>query len=90
VLLFLALASMAADRAPDAVERKLMEKCGVEVPRSASMTYAGDLWRVLYDDNLPPDKIQCIEAWAKGWPKSGGILAYPKSRFVIPEHYRAR
>ena len=83
MLIFLALA-LVANRATDTVERKLADRCGVEVPRSAFMTYADNLWRVVYDEHLPPDTIRCIEEWAKAWPKSGGILAYPMSRFFIP------
>lgn len=86
MLIFLALA-LATTRAPDAVERNLADKCGVEVPRSAFMTYEGDLWRVLYDEQLSPETIRCIEEWAKAWPKRGGILAYPKGRFVRRSYY---
>jgi hypothetical protein len=88
MFILLALATVKAGSAPDAVELELKKKCAIEVPRDANMSYAGDLWRVLYDERLPPDKIQCIESWAKNWPKIGGILAYGRGKFAIPELYR--
>ena len=84
----LVLATVTAGSAPDAVELELKKKCEIEVPRDANMSDVGDLWRVLYDERLPPDKIQCIEDWAKSWPKIGGILAYGRDKFAIPERYR--
>lgn len=81
MLIFLALA-LAANRPPDAIERNLADRCGLEVPRSAFMTYQGKFWWVLYDEQISPDKIRCIEEWAKAWPKPGGILAYPQNSFV--------
>jgi hypothetical protein len=90
MFILMILAAATGGSAPDAVDLDLSKRCGVELPRDASMTYAGDLWRVLYDERLAAGKIQCIEAWAKSYPKAGGILAYRRSQFVVPEQYRSK
>ena len=80
---FLAMAAMLSQRAPDSVERDLSGKCGIEVPRDANMSYAGDLWRVLYNPKLSNPEIQCIRDWARSWPKAGGIIPYSRAQFGV-------
>lgn len=81
IILLAALASVPLDREPDLVELALKNRCSVEVPRDADMAYAGDLWRVRYDEHLSAEKVKCIKAWAKQFPKINAILPEPRSRY---------
>ena len=70
------MAILAVAHESDVVERQLASQCGIDVPRHAKMSYAGDLWRVLYDKHLTAEQLQCLTDWAENWPKAGAIVPW--------------